>query len=64
MDVTTDPATNQIAESTCWGHVEIRQKNQISYSHRADYRQTLGKVLLIGHPRLVMLPAENGSDPF
>lgn len=54
MDVTLNPKTNQIDETTCWGHVQIHRENQVAFGSRAKYWQIPGRTSLSGHPQLVM----------
>ncbi len=58
MDVTLDPAVNEIQRATFWGHVKIHRPPQMAAANRANYWKTGGRVRLAGHPRLVMVPQE------
>ena len=59
MDVTLTPA-NQVEKAAFWGHVKINHGPQSAFANRANYWQPQGRTSLIGHPKLVMLPKEEG----
>ncbi len=58
LDVVLDPEVNQIAKATFWGHVRIHRKDQLATANRANYWKDTGRMRLIGHPKLAMLPKE------
>lgn len=58
MDVGLDPKTNRVEKATFWGHVEIHQEGKTATANRANYWQSAGRIQLIGHPKLVMIPQD------
>lgn len=58
MDVALDPRTNQVEKAVFWGHVEIHQEGRVATANRANYWQPQGRIQLMGHPKLVMIPQE------
>lgn len=60
MDVGLDPKTNQVQKAAFWGHVEIRQEGKTATANRANYWQSAGRIQLIGHPKLLVIP-QNGK---
>lgn len=62
MDVRLDPATRQLADVQCWGHVRILREGQLARSHRAIYRRPRGRMVLIGHPKVVFLADQDPTN--
>lgn len=58
LDVTLAPKTNQLEKAIFWGHVEIHQEGKVAYANRANYWQDVGRIQLVGHPKLVMAAVE------
>lgn len=66
MDIRIDPKTKKLHEIQCWGHVRIKRNSQLAKAQRAVYRQSDGKITLIGHPRVVFYSdqAKDAGQPF
>jgi len=64
MDVTFDPKTNHVKEVIATGNVQIKRGDNVSYSEKAIYDAMLGKVTLIGRPKLFIKPEEEKTRAF
>ena len=64
MDVTFDPQTNHVKEVIAIGNVQIKRGDNVSYSEKAIYDAMLGKVTLVGKPKLFIKPEEEKARAF
>lgn len=54
LDVDFHPETNRMEKAVFWGHVQIDHGEQKAYANRVNYFQPLGRIQLVGHPRLLL----------
>ena len=54
LDVAFDPATHRMEKAVFWGHVDIDHGGQTAHANRVNYWQPLGRIQLMGHPKLVL----------
>ncbi len=54
LDVDFHPTTNQMEKAVFWGHVEIDHGSQKAHANRVNYFQPLGRIQMVGHPRLLL----------
>ncbi|MBI4435907.1 MAG: LPS export ABC transporter periplasmic protein LptC [Candidatus Omnitrophica bacterium] len=64
MDITFEPETNHVKELIATGNVRITRGDNVSYSDKAIYNALLGKVTLVGKPKLLIKPEEKEKRAF
>lgn len=54
LDAAFEPKTNRMEKAVFWGHVEIDHGQETARANRVNYWQSLGRIQMVGHPRLVL----------
>lgn len=58
LDIALEAASNRMEEATFWGHVQIHHGEEVARANRVNYWQPLGRIRLVGHPKLVLFTPE------